>query len=62
MIELVSPKCYKCNITFEKMDYMDLHMKREHQKSEYMRINRLSQAVKFVQIKQEPAENIIKKL
>ena len=38
MKELVYPTCCKCNITFQKLDYMDIQMKKEHQESEYMRI------------------------
>ena len=47
MNEMKTPTCYKCNITFKKMIYMDIHMKREHLETEYMRINRLKHSVEL---------------
>ena len=62
MNELKDPICEKCNITFKKMIYMDIHMKRVHLESEYMRIDRLKQYVELVEavIKQEKTENKVK--
>ena len=44
------------------MIYMDIHMKREHLETEYMRINRLKHSVELFEsgIKQEKTENKVK--
>ena len=45
---LTNPRCDSCEVTFTKMEYMNTHMKVKHEKSENMRIIRLTQAVKTV--------------
>ena len=58
---LFRPICVKCNFVFTNNAALDMHMKNQHNETEYMRMCRITQAVKISVDKKYPTiENKLK--
>ena len=59
-----TPVCTDCNLTFSSKDPMDIHMKKVHGETPYMRLDRITKTIKFFRWKKETLkeELLMKKL